>query len=71
VEIRVEAFNLLNNINWGNPAANYDQAVFGQIQFDGREPADHAVRGKVRLLTDTGTEEDTDIGSDSGTDICI
>ena len=24
LELRVEAFNLLNNFNWGNPATNYD-----------------------------------------------
>ena len=32
VEFRVEAFNLLNNFNWGNPVSNYDQATFGKIQ---------------------------------------
>ncbi|NOT26462.1 MAG: hypothetical protein HOP16_10215, partial [Acidobacteria bacterium] len=32
VELRLEAFNLLNNFNWGNPVIVYDQATFGKIQ---------------------------------------
>jgi hypothetical protein len=32
VELRLEAFNLLNNFNWGNPVTVYDQATFGRIQ---------------------------------------
>jgi len=32
LEFRVEAFNLLNNFNWGNPVSNYDQATFGKVQ---------------------------------------
>ena len=31
VEFRVEAFNLLNNFNWGNPTTNFDSAQFGRI----------------------------------------
>jgi hypothetical protein len=31
VEVRVEAFNLLNNFNWGNPTTNFDSAQFGRI----------------------------------------
>jgi hypothetical protein len=38
LEFRVEAFNLLNNFNWGNPQTNYDQATFGRIQTTGGDP---------------------------------
>jgi hypothetical protein len=31
LEFRVEAFNLLNNFNWGNPTTNLDSAQFGRI----------------------------------------
>jgi hypothetical protein len=31
LEFRAEAFNLLNNFNWGNPVTVYDQATFGRI----------------------------------------
>jgi hypothetical protein len=31
VEFRVEAFNLLNNFNWGTPTTNFDSAQFGRI----------------------------------------
>jgi hypothetical protein len=32
VEARIETFNLLNNINWGNPVVNFRSANFGRIQ---------------------------------------
>ena len=32
VEVRVEAFNLLNNFNWGNPITNLSSGNFGRIQ---------------------------------------
>lgn len=28
----MEAFNLLNNINWGNPTTNLSSSNFGRIQ---------------------------------------
>jgi hypothetical protein len=31
LELRVEAFNLTNNFNWGDPALNLNQAQFGRI----------------------------------------
>ena len=31
LELRVEAFNLFNNFNWGNPNTNYDAATFGKV----------------------------------------
>jgi hypothetical protein len=31
VELRVEAFNLLNNFNWGNPGTNLNVGTFGRI----------------------------------------
>jgi hypothetical protein len=31
VEIRLEAFNALNNFNWGNPGTNLNAATFGRI----------------------------------------
>jgi hypothetical protein len=32
LEFRVEAFNLLNNFNWGNPITNFSSGNFGRIQ---------------------------------------
>ena len=31
LEFRVEAFNLLNNLNWGLPQTNFNSATFGRI----------------------------------------
>jgi hypothetical protein len=31
VELRLEAFNLLNHFNWGNPAVNLNLGTFGRI----------------------------------------
>jgi hypothetical protein len=31
LELRFEAFNLLNHFNWGNPGTNLDTATFGRI----------------------------------------
>ena len=38
VELRLEAFNLLNNFNWGNPGTNFNVATFGRIQTISGEP---------------------------------
>ena len=38
LELRLEAFNLLNNFNWGNPVVNLDAANFGQIVTVGGDP---------------------------------
>jgi hypothetical protein len=38
LELRVEAFNLLNNFNWGNPQTNYDQSTFGRITSMAGDP---------------------------------
>jgi hypothetical protein len=38
LELRLEAFNLLNNFNWGNPITNYDSGTFGQINTIGGDP---------------------------------
>ena len=32
LELRLEAFNVLNNFNWGNPVMTLDTPTFGQIQ---------------------------------------
>ena len=32
VEARLEAFNVLNNFNWGDPIANFSNANFGRVQ---------------------------------------
>jgi hypothetical protein len=32
IELRVEAFNLLNHFNWGNPGTNLNAGTFGRIQ---------------------------------------
>jgi hypothetical protein len=37
-ELRVEAFNLFNNFNWGNPVTILDTPTFGQIQSIAGDP---------------------------------
>jgi hypothetical protein len=32
LEARLEAFNLLNNFNWGDPVSNFSNANFGKVQ---------------------------------------
>jgi hypothetical protein len=41
VEVRLEAFNLLNNFNWGNPNTNFSSGLFGRIQ---------SIAGDMRIL---------------------
>jgi hypothetical protein len=41
LEFRVEAFNLLNNFNWGSPITNYDAGNFGQI---------NSIAGDMRIM---------------------
>jgi hypothetical protein len=31
LELRVEAFNLFDNFNWGNPVTNFNSGTFGRI----------------------------------------
>jgi hypothetical protein len=38
LEFRVEAFNLLNNFNWGTPVLTIDTPTFGRIQSTGGDP---------------------------------
>jgi hypothetical protein len=38
LELRVEAFNLLNNFNWGNPGTNFNAATFGRITTIAGDP---------------------------------
>ena len=38
LEVRVEAFNLLNNFNWGNPVLTLDTPTFGRIQSIAGDP---------------------------------
>lgn len=38
VEVRLEAFNLLNHFNWGNPGTNFNAATFGRIQTISGDP---------------------------------
>ena len=38
LELRLEAFNVTNNFNWGNPAVNLNQAQFGRITTNGGTP---------------------------------
>ena len=51
VEFRVEAFNLLNNFNWGNPNTNLRLGAVRSGHHECRYPANHAVRSEVRVLT--------------------
>jgi len=41
LELRLEAFNLLNHMNWANPTSNYDSRNFGRIT---------AISGNMRIL---------------------
>jgi hypothetical protein len=38
VEVRLEAFNLFNHFNWGNPGTNFNVASFGRIQSISGDP---------------------------------
>jgi hypothetical protein len=38
LELRVEAFNLLNHFNWGAPGTNFNASTFGRIQSIAGEP---------------------------------
>ena len=38
LEVRLEAFNLLNHFNWGTPVTNFAQATFGRIQTQATDP---------------------------------
>jgi hypothetical protein len=38
IELRVEAFNLLNHFNWGNPGVNLNAGTFGRIQENQGDP---------------------------------
>jgi hypothetical protein len=38
LELRVEAFNLFNNFNWGNPVTNFNAGTFGRITSAAGDP---------------------------------
>jgi hypothetical protein len=38
LELRVEAFNLLNTFNWGNPNTNFASGSFGRITASAGDP---------------------------------
>jgi hypothetical protein len=38
LELRVEAFNLFNNFNWGNPVTNFNSSTFGRITSQAGTP---------------------------------
>jgi len=38
LEIRMEAFNVFNNFNWGNPTTNFSSGNFGRIQSQAGDP---------------------------------
>jgi hypothetical protein len=38
VELRIEAFNLFNNFNWGDPNVGLDAGTFGQINTQNGDP---------------------------------
>jgi hypothetical protein len=38
LELRVEAFNLFNTFNWGDPAINFNAANFGRITTQAGAP---------------------------------
>jgi hypothetical protein len=41
LELRLEAFNVLNHVNWANPTTNYDSRNFGRIT---------AISGNMRIM---------------------
>jgi hypothetical protein len=48
-EIRIEAFNVLNTFNWGNPGTNLNAATFGRVtSLAGTPPND--VFGTPRIM---------------------
>jgi hypothetical protein len=38
LEVRLEAFNLLNNFNWGTPVTNFNSGTFGRILSQSGDP---------------------------------
>jgi hypothetical protein len=38
LELRIEAFNLLNHFNWGNPGTNFNAGTFGRITSIAGDP---------------------------------
>jgi hypothetical protein len=38
MELRIEAFNLFNNFNWGDPNTSLDAGTFGQITTQNGDP---------------------------------
>ncbi|HYR90879.1 MAG TPA: hypothetical protein VE422_42860 [Terriglobia bacterium] len=38
LEFRVEAFNMLNNFNWGDPNTGLDAGTFGRITTQTGDP---------------------------------
>jgi hypothetical protein len=38
VELRLEAFNLLNHFNWGTPVTNFAQTTLGRITSQATPP---------------------------------
>ena len=38
LELRIEAFNLLNQFNWGDPVTNFNAGTFGRITTQAGAP---------------------------------
>ena len=53
LQVRGEAFNLLNHPNFGPPDRNIQSQTFGTITIDGGRPARRAAGGEVLLLRRT------------------
>jgi hypothetical protein len=49
LELRAEAFNLLNHFNWGNPGTNLNAGTFGRVQSLAGTPPNN-VFGTPRIL---------------------
>ena len=49
LELRVEAFNVLNHFNWGNPVTNFNSGQFGRITSLAGTPPNN-VYGTMRIL---------------------
>ena len=49
LELRIEAFNVLNHFNWGNPVTNLNSGLFGRITSLAGTPL-NGVYGTMRIM---------------------
>ena len=64
-QIRVEIFNVFNNVNYGNPNASFGSAAFGRITWP---PVQHAAGAARREAVVLIAEERTEVEEAEGTE---